>query len=166
MSLFDNNDILADKAYQNALRLLDYSPQTEKMISDKLKKKGYNEEIIVYTIKKLKENGLLNDTEYAKILSDNLCKFKFLGKEKIKIKLLNKGINKDNIEKIIDEAINNNGGEEKIAINFIIKNSLTIKRLLEKNQLEKIKIKLFNNGFSVPIIYKITKNLNDIIKNI
>ena len=41
MSLFNNNDLIIEEAYQKALRLLDYAPQTEKILSIKLSKKEF-----------------------------------------------------------------------------------------------------------------------------
>ena len=166
MSLFNNEDINIEKPYQNALKILDFSPQTEKVLYLKLLKKGYSKEIIKKVIDKLKEENLLNDKYYAKIYANNLVQNKQLGIKKILLKLNLKGINKKEAVIISEEVIKNNGGEEEIIKNFIKKNIDFIKRLLEKNQEIKIKKKLYDNGFSVENINKIVNNLKEIIKDL
>jgi regulatory protein len=166
MSLFDNEDLKIEKPYQNALRILDYSPQTEKQLFLKLLKKGYTKQIINKVINKLKEENLLNDKYYAKIYANNLVQNKHIGLKKILLKLNLKGIDKDDAVFIAEEVIKNNGGEEEIIKRFLKKNKISIKRLLGKNQEEKIKQKLYNNGFSFQVISRVTDNINKILKDL
>ena len=44
MSLFKEINLSTEHAYQKALNLLDFCPQTEKMLSLKLIKKGYSQD--------------------------------------------------------------------------------------------------------------------------
>ena len=166
MSLFEDTDLIIEEAYQKALNLLDYAPQTEKNIFIKLTKKGYSKNIIKKVIKKLQENNLINDLEYAKIYADNLIKIKHTGPIKIIFKLKSKGIDNEQAIIITKDSVSANGGESEILKKYIKKNIQSIKKLLEKNQIEKIKLKLYNSGFSVSVINKITKNLIDIIKSL
>ncbi len=165
MSLFNNEDLKIEKIYQHALKILNFAPQTEQMLSIKLIKKGYSKNIIEEVIKKLKDENLINDVYYAKIYAESLVKNKYLGSNKLYLKLITKGINKDDANIIAKEATKNNGGEEKIIIKYIKKKSSTIKKLLEKNQTEKIKQKLYNNGFSIQTINNIVKDLPNFLKN-
>ena len=57
-------------------------------------------------------------------------------------------------------------GEETIIKNFIKKNIKAIKRLVETNQEEKIKQKLYNNGFSFQIINNTVNDIRNIIKDL
>ena len=108
MSLFNNEDLKIEKPYQNALKILDFAPQTEKVLYLKLLKKGYSKEIIKKVINKLKEENLLNDKYYAKIYANNLVQNKQLGIKKILLKLNLKGINKKEAVIISEEVIKNN----------------------------------------------------------
>ena len=166
MSLFDKDDLIIEKAYQKALAILDFSPQTEKILEVKLIKKGFSKQIIKNVINKLKEEGLINDLYYAKIYADGLVKNKALGEKKLLLKLYSKGIDKNNAIIIAGEIINNNGGEEEIIYKFIKKNIQAIKRLLDANKIEYIKQKLVNNGFSIQNVIKKVKELPDIIKKL
>lgn len=164
MSLFNNDDLKIEKPYQQALKILDFSPQTEKGIFLKLLKKGYPKQVVKKVIYKLKDENLLNDKYYAKIYANNLIQNKHIGKKKLLLKLNLKGINNEDAMVIAGEVMENNGGEEKIIKDFIKKNLNTFKRLLEAKKEEKIKQKLYNNGFSVQNINKTVDNLHNIIK--
>ena len=166
MSLFDNEDLKFEKPYQNALKILDFAPQTERVLFFKLLKKGYSKDIIKKVINKLKEENLLNDRYYAKIYVNNLIQNKYLGIKKLLLKLNQKGIDKEEAIVISEEAVKNNGGEEEIIKNFIKKNIKMIKRLLEMNKEEKIKQKLYNNGFSFQNINKSIDNIKDILSEL
>ena len=159
MSLFDDTDLLMQQAYKKALYLLDYAPQTEKTLSIKLYKKGYSNSVIDKVVNKLKENNLMNDIVYAEIYAANLAKIKLMGIRKIILKLKSKGINENQAFIIAKKAISANGGEEEIIKKYIKKNLLLINRLLEKNQIDKIKLKLYNNGFTRLLIDKTIGNL-------
>ncbi len=166
MSLFDKDDIIIEKAYQKALAILDFSPQTEKLLEAKLIKKNFSKQIIKRVINKLKEEGLINDLYYAKIYADSLVKNKAIGEKKLLLKLYGKGIDKNNAAGIANEIINNNGGEEEIINRFIKKNILAIKRLFDANKMEYIKQKLVNNGFSIQNVNKAVKDLPDILNSL
>ena len=163
MSLFENNNYDFEMIYQKALRLLDYSNQTEKTLFNKLIKKGYNKDIIRKVIERLKENQILNQDQYAEIYSENLAKIKLYGPSRIYIKLKEKGISDEKSRLIIDNLFKD-GYEEYLAKKFLIKNEKAIKRLMDSGQKEKIKIKLYNNGFSREIINKMILDLDGIFK--
>lgn len=166
MSLFDKEDLIIENAYQKALAILDFSPQTEKILEIKLIRKNFSKQIVKKVLNKLKEEGLINDLYYAKIYADSLVKNKSLGEKKLLLKLYIKGIDKNNAGIIAREIINNNGGEEEIIKKFIKKNIQAIKRLLDANKIDYIKQKLVNNGFSIQNANKIVKELPDIISNL
>ena len=159
MSLFKEINLSTEHAYKKALNLLDFCPQTEKMLSLKLIKKGYSQDVIQQVIQRLKKNNLLNELEYAKIYVDNLAKIKCLGKTKILAKLKEKGIDNSNADLLTQKAIAANGGEQEIMHKYIKKNIKAINRMIKANQIEKIKLKLFNNGFS---FFAISKILNEL----
>ena len=50
----DNEKEIFEKTYQNALRILDFSSQTEKTLTSKLAQKGYSKEIILEVMIRLK----------------------------------------------------------------------------------------------------------------
>ncbi len=95
-----------NKANNYALKLLSYRPRSEKEIIDKMKRKGYGEEVIKGTINYLGNFGYINDkdfaTEFTKVKAGKF------GRNRIKLELTRKGID----EKIIDEIIESEFNEE------------------------------------------------------
>lgn len=159
-NLFNINDIDFEKAYEYALKLLDYSPQTERMLINKMKNKRFSFKIIKMVIEKLTENNLIRDYEISSIYADNLVKNKYLGFASVILKLKLKGIDRNLAEKIAKEAIQNNGGEEEIIKKYIEKHSRLINELILKKEANKIKDKLIKNGFSLNIINKTIKEFD------
>jgi SOS response regulatory protein OraA/RecX len=158
-SLFEKEDEGFEKAYNYALRLLDYSPQTEMMLVNKMKLKKYPLEIIKLVVAKLTENNLLKDYEVASVYADNLVKLKSLGLNNITVKLRQKGIGGNLAAKIAREAIDNNGGEEVLIIKYIEKQVVDLKELHDKELVEKLKYKLVKKGFSLNRIREAINNL-------
>ncbi len=163
MDLFDDNDVIFNEAYNKALKLLDYSAQTRKMLYQKMIKKGFTKEIINNVLNRLEQNNLLNDIYYSEIYAFNLFKIKLMGRNKILDKLKTKGLNMNSSNEIIDKIVTEET-EYDIARKFVLKNILAIIRLLKENKHEKIRQKLINNGFPVSIVRKIMDDLDDIIK--
>lgn len=158
----NNNEL--NKAYDKALELLNIAPHTEKMLSTKLYKKQFSKKTISEVIEILKNDNLINDEYFAEIYADNLFKYKKIGPLKVLIKLKEKGINDNSANTIIKKTMQNNGGEYEIIKRYIQKNSIQIRRILEKNELDKIKLKLKNSGFNYHTIITAVNNLQDILE--
>jgi len=161
-SLFEGEDDDFENAYDYALRLLEYSPQTEKILADKMKIKKYPPEIIRRVCEKLTENSLLKDYEVAGIYADNLVKIKNLGFNSIVVKLKQKGIGSEMASQIAKEALENNGGEEALLRKYIEKNFDIPADIEDRTRLEKMKQKLSRRGFGLSRINEAIKNFTDL----
>jgi regulatory protein len=160
----ENDKVLFEKAYQSALNILDRANQTEKTLYDKLIKKEYPKEISGRIVKKLVSLNLINDEEYAKNHIEYFLLRKYFGYKKIFFKLKTKGIDKEIVKKYYDFFMENvEGGEEEIIKNYILKNIKTIKKLYQKNELHKIRYKIFSCGFSSYAVSCVMKELNSLI---
>lgn len=88
-----------EKAKEYVLTYL--SSKSEKEIIDKLKRKGYEEDTVTRTLHFLKEYQYIDDTAYAKkIIHDSLHVNK-QGPNKIREKLMKKGINQTTIDDLL-----------------------------------------------------------------
>jgi regulatory protein len=103
-----------NKANNYALKLLSYRPRSEKEIIDKMKGKGYDEEIINGTIDYLKNFGYVNDKDFAVDFAKG--KSGKFGPNRIKIELVRKGVDDNIIDEIIKEEF-----DEKIEYNNALK---------------------------------------------
>jgi SOS response regulatory protein OraA/RecX len=154
-----------EKAYESALTILDYSPQFSFILKIKLQKKNYPEDIINKVTERLIDNELINDEKNAKNYTLELINNKLYGINKIIFKLQEKGIKFRDAQNISQEMITSVGGENEIAIKYINKNILLIKKLLNDGDIDKIKNKLNSKGFTYQTINFIVKNLEDILSS-
>lgn len=95
------------KAINYAIYLLSKKDRTKKEITDKLKDKGYDDEITNNVLDKLLEYNYINDEIYCKKYINDKSKFSKYGINKIKAKLYAKGVDKEIISKEIIKIDNN-----------------------------------------------------------
>lgn len=77
--------------------------KTEKIMRDKLKQKEYSERVIERTIEFLKKYQYVDDVKVGIAVMRDGVRIKREGRNKIKQKLYQKGVKKDDIEEVISE---------------------------------------------------------------
>ena len=95
------------RAYNKGLDLLSRRPYGVKELIKKLCEKGHEKDASQKACERLLELGLLNDEEYARILSDDLINRKNYGVKRVKQELAFRGISREIIENTIDSLDNN-----------------------------------------------------------
>ncbi|MCE5220674.1 MAG: recombination regulator RecX [Clostridium sp.] len=141
----------------SALRIIEKSYKTEKEVRDKLILKGYEDNSINKSIEFLKEYNFINDSNYTKAFIHD--KLNSQGSQKIKYKLIQKGISKE----IIAEELSNldKGNEKNVAFNIAKKKLDIIKK--KENDNYKVSGKLYRYLISKGYGYDVT---NEIVKEI
>ena len=134
--------------YDAAIRIIGRAPQMETVLIRKLIKKQFEKQEILAVVEYLKEERYLDDEHYARIYADELVRVKMAGFRKITQKLMEKGIDNKLAGEIAKEAIEDNGGEELIREKYILKHSGFFRRNIELNNINKMKSRLYNNGFN------------------
>mgnify|MGYP000870034388 CR=1 FL=1 len=107
-AVFIEEVILAEeqsKANNYALKLLGYRARSEHEIRIRLSQKGYESEVIEGTVQFLKKNNFIDDYAFAKALVNDELNLKQSGEGLIKQKLLQKGINKEICQIVLDEML-------------------------------------------------------------
>lgn len=99
-----SSDLLLAK--EIAYKFLSYKPRTQKEIEEKLKLKGFSDDIISKVIDDIKRYGFINDLEYTRNFVLNRLRSKTLGKIALKQILLSKGIPNETIEQVLAEREN------------------------------------------------------------
>lgn len=89
------------KAKDYAFKLLSYRPRSIKEIEDRLKRKDYSSKVILEVIKSLKRLKFLDNKEFAKMWMENRIRTRPLGRYRLKQELIQKGIDKDLVEKTL-----------------------------------------------------------------
>jgi regulatory protein len=100
-----------EKALQTALRMLSYRPRSEAEIKKKLSQKGFPNEVIEQIMDRLRQNGLLDDAQFAQAWVENQANFRPRGRRVLALELRMKGISPEVIEETLPEA----GDEEALA---------------------------------------------------
>lgn len=146
-----------DKASNYAMYLLSKKDRTKKEIMDKLKDKGFDNEIIYTVLNKLTEYNYINDEMYCKKYINDKTTLSKYGINKIKTKLYAKGVDKEIISK---EII-------KIDNNLELENALVLaqKKLCSIKESNKYKIRaklsnhLITKGFSYDTVKEVLSKL-------
>ncbi len=135
-------------------------PRTRKQVVDYLKNNEFNDEEIAKTIVFLHEFNLINDHDFSRKYIINRMLMSRDGEDKIKMLLLQKGIDRDIIEQAIAEHYPHEKKYEMMQIE-VKKKLNSIKKRNEKHSKDKIYNYLRNKGFYHSDIKEIISNIFD-----
>ena len=139
-------------ARSRAIKYIMYRLRTSKEIYDKLLELGFSTEIINRVIADLEQLEYINDEEYAKKFIESNKKSKKISKSMIKLKLKNKGIDGEIIEKYLEMLeFSDFDAIEKFLVKKKFSNDLSFE---EKN---KIIAYCVRKGFSLEEVLKVVK---------
>ena len=144
-----------NKAKETALRFLSFRRRTEKEIKDKLKQKGFDENIIKRTVEKLKEYDLINDLEFATAWVKERLEYKPRGKRLLKQELWKKGIKKEIIDQVLNESCQN---EDKSALELLERIKSRYKNLEPQVARRRMYGYLIRRGFTYDVISQVMRN--------
>ncbi len=144
------------RAYNKGLDLLSRRPYGVKELIKKLCEKGHEKDASQKACERLLELGLLNDEEYARILSDDLINRKNYGIKRVKQELAFRGISREIIENTIDSL--DNDAENRIIL--VIKKKYLNKLNDEKGRKRAID-GLMRLGFSYSEIKSALKQVSE-----
>ncbi len=91
-----------NRAYEKALYLLDYRDRTYLEIKRKLME-SYPPEAVEYALEKVQELGLIDDENFARRFAGEMINFKNYGKNRVESELYRRGVERDIIEKVLEE---------------------------------------------------------------
>lgn len=141
-------------ARARAIKYIMYKMRTSKEVYDKLLELGFEEEIINRVIFDLKQLEYINDEEYAKKFIESNKKSKKISKSMIKLKLKNKGIDGEIIEKYLEKlAVSDFDAIEKVLIKKKFSDDLPFE---EKNRILAYCVR---KGFSLDEVLKVIKEI-------
>lgn len=145
------------KGYQAALHFLNFKMRTEKEIRDYLADKDYQS--LEPIIQKLKENRLINDTEYAKSYVRTYSTLKLEGPKKIERALSAKGLTKEEILTGLDEyAYDLQTENAKELAEKVLKRQ---RNKSSREMMQKVREQLMNKGFESEVIQLAIEELDN-----
>lgn len=146
-------------ALDYAFRLFKFRPRTKFELYDRLKRKGYTDKEIKKTITYLTESGLLDDEKFAKEwISSRFRKGKSI--RLIKSELLQKGVDKEVVERVFAEMKIQPSDELKV-IEELIRKKKIYEDLEPSVRKRRLVAFLLRRGFSLELIETALKNLRD-----
>lgn len=141
--------------------LVSKQSRTKKELLDKLKRKEYEKDIISKVITEAEENGLINDKKYAFAYASDRMNFYKSGRNLIKMKLMQKGVDKELIDKALENTFRG-VDEYKQALDIAKRRARTYKKLDEKVMARRLTSYIVRRGFTFDTALRVTKA---IIKN-
>ena len=123
-----------------------------------LKKRGVEDDVAQATIFRLQENGLINDSEFAKAWTQSRHTSKKLSKRIIAGELRTRGVDQSSIDEALDEI--DDESEYRTAFSLGMKKYNTMSRLEPEVQIRRIQSLLQRKGFSFPTIARVIRELN------
>jgi regulatory protein len=87
-----------------AIRYLGYRPRSTAEIRQRLQRHGFDSDCMEKTLARLKEQGLLDDTAFARFWIDNREAFSPRSRRLTKLELKRKGLDTDIIEQVVGEV--------------------------------------------------------------
>jgi regulatory protein len=139
-----------------ALKLLGYRGRSEKELRERLRRKGFQEDITDRTLLHLKEAGFIDDTALAVDLKRQAFERKMLGYEGAKSFLLKRGLSQSAVESALsyDEE-----AELEKAVKFLDKKMSSMGNYPAKEKKKKLWNFLARRGYSSAVIRKAMKDV-------
>lgn len=146
-----------ERAKDACYRLLKVRARSEKELSDRLRLKGFDNNIIQQAIVALSEAGLVDDEAFARMWVESRI-HKPLGIHRLDSELKIKGVSKEIISQVLSEY--NSPQREEEAIRYLLE-----KRIKKLKGLDKKKIKerlwafFLHKGFSRETVFEVLNEL-------
>lgn len=142
-----------------ALRLLSYRSRSKKEMLERLKKKGFDSNLIDSTLKFLEDTGLINDKALVHDLIRYATETKSLGKRGIRMFLVRRGIERGLIDATL--AHHESGAEEEAAAKFVERKLRTMENYPEDVVRRRLWGMLQRRGFSINVIQKALESIKE-----
>jgi regulatory protein len=142
-------------AMQKALRFLGYRPRSMQEVRANLEKHEIPEAVIDSTLKRLQENGLLNDQDFAQAWVENRNTFRPRSRRALSMELRRKGLDDEIVQKVLDETVN----EDALALEAARKYVRKVQGLEWQDFRQKLGGFLGRRGFSYSVTAQVLQKI-------
>jgi len=143
------------RAYQRALFLLDYRDYSAKEMTEKLVKTYKSEALCGAVLKKLQDNGFIDDERYAERMARKLVESRKFGYRRAKREIMQKGIDQFTAEDALAEY--EEAFEENLTELLQTKHSRYLTDSTDRKSIEKVKSALVRYGYDFSEINRAVK---------
>ncbi len=145
-----------EKAYQQALKFLNYRQRSKKEVQRNLEEHKYEEAIVQEVLEKLSNNGLLDDSRFAQNWVENRSEFQPRSKKALSIELRMRGLDDQTIQEAV-EAID----DEELAYQAGVKQARKLRELDWMQFRQKMSNFLLRRGFHYEVISPVVRKIWD-----
>jgi len=142
-------------AFQQALKFLDYRMRSSNEVEHYLLNKGTSQETISQVVERLNRSGLVDDSRFAQLWTENRSEFRPRSRRFISRELHLKGVS----EEVIEETLNEMLPEEDLAYQAGLKYSRKLTDIDRNAFIRKLAGFLARRGFSYDVINPVTIRL-------
>ena len=151
------------QARSSALRLLARRPRSERELRDRLKENEFDDDTINRVIAGLKEAGLVNDAEFARMYVRNALTLRPQGEIQLRQKLLLLGVARPLIDEVLREILPG-VNEEQMALT-LARRTLTKSRSGtspddQRKRRQRVTAMLARRGYAWTVINRVLKSLD------
>ncbi len=149
-----------EQALQYALRLLGYRARTEAELRQRMQQRGWSEAIIEEALERLRQNGLLDDVDFAHAWVENRQTFRPRSARLLRQELRRKGLDEHVIQEALDEV-----EEEAAAYAAARPRAQRLRGLDSRSFRQKLIAYLTRRGFSYEIAKTVVRHLWEELQN-
>lgn len=142
-------------AYQRGLHYLSFRPRSEAEVRRKLLEKGFDQPLVEQIIQRLKAEGWLGDSEFARLWTENRTTFRPRSRRLLRYELRQKGVSEDHIE----EALNPLAEESELAYQAGIRYARKLTSLQPDVFRKRLMAFLARRGFSYETIAPVVRRI-------
>ncbi|GAE88102.1 regulatory protein RecX [Acetivibrio straminisolvens] len=169
LCLYDKKELSSDEieeikknvtqksAKYKAIKYLSYKYVTEAVLSEKLRKDGYDEDVIFSVVTELKSMGYINDMIYAQKYVYDRMKLKPKSKKMLRMELIQKGVSGEIANQVLEEL----DFDEDVVIERLIRKKFGKYDMKEPKIERKIYSFLQHKGFSFEDIRRVLRTITD-----
>jgi regulatory protein len=157
--------LLADsreRAHQLAVNFISYRPRSSKEVTDRLVRKGFAAELANEVVVRMRELGLLNDLEFARMFVRDKLRGKPMGRGLLRRKLHEKGISFQATERVVKEYVTDESEQEaakKLATRKFNVSRTRFSKLEPAVCQKRLADYLLARGFSAEVAYKTARSI-------
>ena len=141
-------------AYQRALNFLSYRTRSSAEVRKNLEKHQTPEEVIVATLERLTQNGLVDDHQFARAWVENRLTFRPRGRRALSVELRQKGVANDVIETVLRDL-----DEDELAYQAALKQARKYAGLEWMAFRQKMSAYLARRGFSYAVAAPVVRQV-------
>ncbi len=149
-----------ERALQDALRLISYRARSEKELRQRLEQKGWDQTVIQETLDRLRQNGLLDDIQFARDWIENRQTFRPRGIRLLYQELRQKGLDEQTIQQALTGV-----DEEAAAQALARRQAQRLKSVPPHVFHQKLIAYLIRRGFSYELANNVSQNIWEELKN-